>query len=78
VDEGDVPLGGGVVVCWELGVVFGVVPVGFCGLPCCGCWLASSDSWEGVLSWPPQECHAGKAARVIIDSRTDLRMTLML
>lgn len=41
VDEGDVVLGGGVVVCCELGLVLGDVATGFCELTCLGCWLDS-------------------------------------
>src|SRR5271170_1129301 len=40
-NEGNVVLGGGVIVCCELGLVLGGIAAGFCGLSCCDCWLDS-------------------------------------
>jgi hypothetical protein len=74
VDEGDVVLGGGLVVCCELGLV---LATGFCELTCCACWLDSGTPPAIVLSCPRQQCHAGKTAKPVSDSRSDLSMTLI-
>src|SRR5271154_3893518 len=52
--EGDAVLDGGVVVCCELGLVLGGIAAGFCGVPCCGCWLASGASPAIEVSCPRQ------------------------
>ncbi len=65
------------VSCCGPGLVLGVVPVGCCELSCCGCRISSEIVVAGMLPCPWQECHAGKTARLITDSKTDLRMTLM-
>ena len=76
-EEGDVVLCGGVVVCWELGLVLGGPAAGFGGLSCCGCWLDSGAVPAIALSCPRQECHAGKTANVVSNRKSDFSITLI-